>query len=275
MICRIKDLEVYYEVHGEGKPFIMLHGFAPDHRLMKGCFEPIFKQRSGYRRIYLDLPGMGKTKSKAWIKNADVMLDILVDFINEIIGDENFLLAGTSYGGYLARGIIHRMPDKVDGLLLLCPCIVADAKKRNRPLHVALKREAGLLERLDPLEAEDFASMAVVQTETVWVRYRDEILSGVKVKDTPFLNNFQRSGYAFSFDVDALQKKFEKPSLMLMGRQDATVGYKDAWSILDNYPRATFAVLDWAGHNLQLEQEELFCALVNEWLDRVNDTWNS
>ena len=31
---------------------------------------------------------------------------------------------------------------------------------------------------------------------------------------------------------------------MLLGRQDSSVGYKDAWSILDNYPRGTFAVLD-------------------------------
>jgi len=59
---------------------------------------------------------------------------------------------------------------------------------------------------------------------------------------------------------------------MLLGRQDSGVGYKDAWSILDNYPRATFAVLDRAGHNLQIEQEELFNSLVSEWLVRVNES---
>lgn len=55
---------------------------------------------------------------------------------------------------------------------------------------------------------------------------------------------------------------------MLLGRQDSVVGYKDAWDILDNYPRVTFAVMDRAGHNLQLEQEELFFSLVKEWLIR-------
>ncbi len=49
------------------------------------------------------------------------------------------------------------------------------------------------------------------------------------------------------------------------------MGYKDAWDILDNYPRGTLAVLDRAGHNLQLEQVELFNCLVNEWLDRVEE----
>jgi pimeloyl-ACP methyl ester carboxylesterase len=46
--------------------------------------------------------------------------------------------------------------------------------------------------------------------------------------------------------------------------------YKDAWSILENFPRATFAVLDRAGHSLQIEQEEIFNSLINEWISRVN-----
>ncbi len=36
-----------------------------------------------------------------------------------------------------------------------------------------------------------------------------------------------------------------------------------------NYPRATFAVLDTAGHNLQIEQPQVFNALASEWLDRL------
>ena len=67
-----------------------------------------------------------------------------------------------------------------------------------------------------------------------------------------------------------MNEKFNKPTLILLGRQDSSVGYKDAWSILDNYPRATFAVLDKAGHNLQIEQVEVFNSLVNEWLVRIS-----
>jgi pimeloyl-ACP methyl ester carboxylesterase len=59
---------------------------------------------------------------------------------------------------------------------------------------------------------------------------------------------------------------------MLTGRQDSSVGYRDAWTILENYPRATFVVLDRAGHGLYIEQEGLFNALVNDWLDRVEES---
>jgi pimeloyl-ACP methyl ester carboxylesterase len=38
-----------------------------------------------------------------------------------------------------------------------------------------------------------------------------------------------------------------------------------------HYPRATFAVLDRAGHALPHEQEKLVIALMSEWLDRVQE----
>jgi pimeloyl-ACP methyl ester carboxylesterase len=90
------------------------------------------------------------------------------------------------------------------------------------------------------------------------------------IADNDFFDRLKNQGYAFSFNVDELKEKFEKPSLFILGKQDSCVGHKDAWSKLDNYPRATFAVLDKAGHDLQLEQTELFNHLVNEWLDRVS-----
>lgn len=63
--------------------------------------------------------------------------------------------------------------------------------------------------------------------------------------------------------------KYEKPVLLLAGRQDISVGYQDIIEIIDDYPRATLAVLDMAGHNLQIEQPELFESLVGEWITRT------
>ena len=54
--------------------------------------------------------------------------------------------------------------------------------------------------------------------------------------------------YGFSFDLIEAEKTFEEPTLIIAGRRDTTVGYRDAWSILDSYPRATFVALDRADH---------------------------
>ena len=51
----------YYEEYGEGKPILIIHGLTCSMELMKGCIEPIFKEVNGYKRIYIDLLGMGKS----------------------------------------------------------------------------------------------------------------------------------------------------------------------------------------------------------------------
>jgi pimeloyl-ACP methyl ester carboxylesterase len=41
--CKVGQMNIYYEDIGEGIPVLMIHGFTPDHRLMKGCMEPVLR----------------------------------------------------------------------------------------------------------------------------------------------------------------------------------------------------------------------------------------
>jgi pimeloyl-ACP methyl ester carboxylesterase len=264
-----EDLSLYYERYGVGRPLVSLHGFGPDHHLMTGCMEPLFRERRGWQRLYPDLPGMGKTPGPDWLTRSDQILDAVLAFIDDLLPARRFALVGESYGGYLARGIVHRRPEQVDGLLLICPVVIAERAPRTLPPHVTLVKDETFLAQLDPDQRAGFDTFAVVQTSRTWQRTRREVQVGFEVADRTFLSRLQeQGGYALSFDPDA-GPPFEKPTLILAARQDATVGYRDAWPLLANYPRATFAVLDRAGHNLQIEQEDVFNALVSEWLDRV------
>lgn len=271
MECRLHNITVHYEVYGSGKPIIMLHGFSLDHRIMVGCMEPIFSQREGWQRIYIDLPGMGKTKGEDWINGSDDMLQVVVDFIDALIPGQRFLIAGESYGGYLARGVARQKADLVDGIALICPMIIAEKRDRDLPEHMVFKKDEPFLASLTKEQAEEFTPIAVVQDRCNWERFEREILAGAALADYAFLDKIKRH-YGFSFDVDDWPAPFSKPALFLVGRQDSSVGYRDAWRILENYPRATFAALDRAGHNVQLEQKGLFDSLVGEWLDRVEES---
>jgi pimeloyl-ACP methyl ester carboxylesterase len=273
MRCMVRDCDVYYEASGKGTPVISLHGSTLDIHSMIGCMEPIFENRNGWKRIYLDLPGHGKTSGRDWIKGSDDVLQVVLDFIDNIISDTPFVLTGLSYGGYIARGIVHHRPEQVEGLLLIVPRVVSNPADRALPPKRVLAKEESFLKKLDAQLREGFEEVAVVQTQSHWSRYAKEIIPGVSVADNQFLQRLQPSIDAFSFDVDELARKYERPTLILTGRQDHWVGYQDAWRILENYPRATFAVLDRAGHAVQLEQGDLFNALVNEWLDRVEETF--
>jgi hypothetical protein len=75
--------------------------------------------------------------------------------------------------------------------------------------------------------------------------------------------------YAFSFDLAELEKTFEEPALIIVGRQDTVVGYRDAWTILESYPRATFAVVDRADPGWPLDTVDLLAALIDDWLARI------
>ena len=270
-ICTLSNqTSIYYRTYGKGKPVIVIHGFSVDHHLMTGCLEPIFKKNPGLKRFYLDLPGMGKTPASSHITNSDQMLEMAIDFIKAVAPNQQVVLIGESYGGYLAQGIIYRMPDLVDGLLLLCPLVEADAQKRILPKPQVLFKDDEFISRLPSGAAKEyFSSAQVVQTKETWQRFNDEVFVGLQVADDSYLSQIKKD-FVFSFDIIKLSKAFNKPALMITGRQDSVVGYQDALPILENYPRMTFAVVDQAGHNLQIEQPRLFNALVQEWLDRLH-----
>lgn len=65
-----------------------------------------------------------------------------------------------------------------------------------------------------------------------------------------------------------LASRFEGPSLVLSGRQDSISGYADTLAMLECYPRATYGLLDTAGHSLGWERPELLKALVQDWFVR-------
>ncbi|MFF0343019.1 alpha/beta fold hydrolase [Kribbella sp. NPDC004875] len=249
---------------GEGLPVLAIHGWTPDHRLMTGCLEPIFTQLPGYRRLYPDLPGMGQSPAGD-IDSSDGIMAALRAFVDEQIGDQPFLLLGESYGGYLARGLVAERPDQVLGLGLICPTGRLWHKDRQVPEHVVLRTEPGVLESL--AEGEDFTEIAVVQTAAALAAYRSDVAPGLAIADLEAMDRIQQK-WALTTAPES-GPVYERPSLIMCGRQDSVTGYADLYELLPHYPRATYAVLDVAGHNLQLEQPELFGALVREWLQRV------
>jgi len=260
----------YYEEFGEGKPILIIHGLTCSMELMKGCIEPIFKEVNGYKRIYIDLLGMGKSdKCSLEYASSDKILEMLLSFIKEKI-DKEFLLIGESYGGYLSRGILSKCYKNIEGLMLLCPMIIPDDTKRTLPEGNLKFHDKEFLEKMDKNKRELFLEYMIIANEKMYKRFEKEVISGIEQANNDFIKKL-RGNYSFSFNVDEEIKmiNFSKPSLFITGRQDNAVGYYDLYNLLEDYPRATFAILDTAGHNLQIEQEEVFNSLFLNWLERV------
>ena len=261
MKCDLGDLAIFYETYGTGRPIVMLPGRPSDHHIMERFMEPLFTQRDGWLRIYPDLPGTGLTPSVDRLATHDSMLDAVLAFIDTVIPGQRFVLAGLSYGGYLARGVVSRKAASIDGVLLCAPQVKADPTQAHLPPRTTLVEDPALVAELGPV-----ADLIVVQSPTVVEAVR-EVLAEIQLADHSHQARLEAAGPS-SFEV-APPVPFGGPALIITARQDQLCGYRDAWDLLDNYPRATFAVLDRAGHFVNIEQDVLCHALMREWLDRV------
>lgn len=246
----------------------MIHGFTLDHQSMLGCMEPLFRRKTGWKRIYIDLPGMGRSKAPSAV-SSDRILGGLIEFCNSALEGESFALAAKSYGGYLARGLVNKLQERVKGLLLICPVILAESQRRTLPRFSVYERDARFMNSIDHWGKADFEAMAVIQTRKTWSRYERDIIPGLMAHDRLFCNELATKGYGLNFDPDVLAEPFQRPALILSGRQDHIVGYVDSLRLLDIYQKASLAVLDGAGHNLEIEKQVEFRTLVSAWLSQM------
>ena len=250
-----------YEILGEGTPVLIIHGWGIDRTTMQAAFEMVFEALGGYKRYYIDLPGMGRSEHGD-VHNSDDILALLHGFAEEIIG-EPFILVGQSYGGLLARGFVNKYGALVKKLIMLVPCVIPGVRQgRVEPLQVVEKDEE-LLTSLSKEEYESFTLMNVVLTRPVWERYRKTLMPALARADWDFLNSDLEG--SFSFSVDDMDP-VSIPTLIIAAKQDTEVGYKDQFDLMKIYPNSTYCAVEKAGHNLQIEQPEAFEGILRSWL---------
>ena len=269
----IEGVPISYEVRGEGRPILLIHGWSADRRYMLADLEPIFDAHPGWQRTYLDLPGHGATPAPEWLSTQRQMLSIVTGFIEAVMPDTSFAVAGNSYGGYLTLALVRSMPARLRGVALLVPDVPAADGTRDTPDPVTLVEDRSVFTDLAP--DEQWIPDALVAHEQ---RMLDEIrahdMPAYRAADYTFLERLE-ANYVLTGAAARPGTPFERPSLILTGRQDARVGYRGAWSLGDEFPRATYAVLDMAGHHVgRIERPALFRALVEDWLERMQATWS-
>lgn len=267
---------MYYEVEGpkNGIPMLMLHGFGCQLELMRGCMEPAVDaagMKERVLRVYVDLPGHGRSNDAPLsLASSDAILKESLAVMDEIAPNKEFAVVGQSYGGYISLGMMAACPERLLGSALLCPLAVDNLEERRTEEGGTIVKDEAFISKLTDAERESFLQNAVRADRDAWVRFRDEEAPGFANANPAFLAAVDES-FPLSHGASEFLKgpDFDKPSLVVCGRQDSMVGYLDQSKLLPKLTRGTMAVLDIAGHNLQFEQPELFCALMSEWLRRL------
>ena len=259
---------IHAVTRGEGDPILILHGGGLDHRHMQDALEPAFERLSGWRRVYLDLPGHGLSSIDDSVASQDDVLNMISAFSNKAFEGEKFAVIGESRGSYHAMGLVHTQPQDITGMML----IVADGMPGSsvdwRPKHQTLVEMSDAYPESVSPEARERFTRLVVQNSSILEKIERTKVPASKLADQRLAERI-KSHFNFSFDLTDPPGLFEEPCLIVNGRQDAMSGYQDMLDGIERYPRATMAVLDCAGHSLAWEQPELFNALTANWLCRM------
>jgi pimeloyl-ACP methyl ester carboxylesterase len=219
--------------HGSGTPILMIHGFCVDHHLLLGL-DPLFAVQGQWRRVYIDLPGMGKSTAGPGIKSAEAVADAVVSFALKTFGNERFAVLGNSFGGMIARHVVAEFGDQVLGLALLCPVAVAEHARRVLPPQTVLQTDPNLLASLDPEDATDYEEMAVVQSPENWARFRESVLPGLRTFDQTAIDRIS-GNYSLRVEPEDRSPKFIGPTVIVTGRQDHIVGFHDQIALSEHY----------------------------------------
>ncbi|MCL7454716.1 MAG: alpha/beta hydrolase, partial [Anaerolineae bacterium] len=109
----IDDARVYYEMVGEGRPFVMIHAGIADSRQWNNEFAQ-FADR--YRVVRYDMRGYGRSEP---VEGEFSHLQDLTALLDYLQVDEPMVLMGCSIGGGLAMNYALEHPSRVKALILV------------------------------------------------------------------------------------------------------------------------------------------------------------
>lgn len=258
--------EMFYKEIGEGTPFLLIHGWAIDHSFLERCMEPIFAKANGsYKRIYIDVPGMGRSLPGN-VKNGDGILRVIEAFMDEMYPGERFYVGGNSYGSVVARAVTAKLTDKVIALLLIAPAMDSKCEGASEGVY---RIDEEFMATLDEQEKADFVAMNAKLTREAWERYKELVYPSVRINaDNDYMRHKLKGSFGFSI-IKALEKKrFKGPVLVVTAKYDTAVGCKAQLIFKDIFTNCTYVVIDGAGHNIHVDQPEEFEKVVLSWLNQ-------
>lgn len=136
----VGDIEMYYEIRGEGEPLLLLHGGGG----IGANWELIFKDPpQGYQLVIPDLRGHGRTTNPSPTFTFRQLAQDVFGLLDRL-GIERFKAIGLSLGAKTLLHLATQQPDRVEALVLVSatPYFPAQARSAMRQLTTESRSEA-------------------------------------------------------------------------------------------------------------------------------------
>src|SRR5215204_4142235 len=119
----VNGIRLYYEIHGSGRPLILLHGGL----MSSAMFGPVLPALAAHHQVIaVDLQGHGRTADIDRPIDPPLMADDIAALIDHL-GLDKPDLVGYSIGGGVAFFTAVKYPDKVGKLVMAAAHIRRDA----------------------------------------------------------------------------------------------------------------------------------------------------
>src|SRR5262245_25594789 len=123
----INDIEMYYEIRGEGEPLVLLHGGGG----VGANWELIFSAPpAGYRLVVPDLRGHGRSTNPSQELSFRQLAQDVFGLLDRL-GIEGFQAIGLSLGAKTLLHIATEQPDRVEAMVLVSATPYFPAQARS------------------------------------------------------------------------------------------------------------------------------------------------
>ncbi|WP_222599170.1 alpha/beta fold hydrolase [Aquibacillus kalidii] len=246
----INNLRTHYEVSGEGREIVLLHGWGTSLDLFKdlhAALDPHFKVFS------LDFPGFGESEEPQEAWDVQAYTKFLDDFLKEM-NIKNPILVGHSFGGRVA--IKYSDGHDVHKNILIGSAGVKPKRKLDYYIKVYT-----------------YKALKKIFSLPILNKYKDEMIAKYKGKSgSEDYNNVsgvmqQTFVKVVNEDLQHHMPNIKAPTLLIWGANDTATPVEDGRLMEKLIPNAGLAVLDNAGHYVFLEKKQHVAVIVNNFLE--------
>jgi 3-oxoadipate enol-lactonase len=132
---RANGIDIYYEVHGEGNPLVLISGLGSGMSLFSGLIPSLSKT---FKVVAFDNRGVGRTDKPRTPYTVDMMAQDTAELLHSI-GIERTFVLGVSMGGRIAMALTLEHSEMVQKLVLVSTAARVTLSSRSSPQFSMVK----------------------------------------------------------------------------------------------------------------------------------------
>lgn len=259
------DQTIYYEIHGEGQPLLLLNGIMMSTNSWTAFRENL---SANHQLILLDFLDQGRSSNHEVAYDQRVQLDV-VRALLEHLQLEQVNLFGISYGGEIALQFAAKYPEKVNQLLLFNTCI--ETTYWLEEIGNGWNQAIG-----DPLayyltSIPYIYSLEFFTKNRSWIEKRKEALLPI-FADPNFSERMRRlTNSSVGYSVRDQLEKVTHRTLIVGCESDFLTPLSQQRELNQLLPNSELVIIPGSGHAIMYEKPNLFTMLILGFLTLKNE----